>query len=95
MDGKQELPESATVARRRSAGVDHYGVPLRDPQRCRSEQTDNWHLLSADRLFETLASSIEGLKSDEALSRLYQYGPNQLRERKRAECLAAAVPSVS
>ena len=84
MNGKQELPESATVARHRSAGVDHYGAPLRDPQQCRSEQTDNWHLLSVDRLFETLASSSEGLKSDEARSRLNQYGPNQLRERKRA-----------
>jgi len=62
--------------------VDHNGAPVRDPQQCRVEQANNWHLLSVDRVLETLASSSDGLQSDEARSRLNQYGPNQLRERK-------------
>jgi len=42
--------------------------------------TDPWHTLTADETLEKLASSREGLSSDEAARRLSEYGPNQLEE---------------
>jgi len=75
--------ESATGPEHGSAEVDHNDAPLRAPQQCQAEEADNWHLLSVDRVFGVLASSSDGLRSDEARSRLTKYGPNQLREQKR------------
>ena len=42
--------------------------------------THPWHTLTADETLEKLASSREGLSSDEAARRLSEYGPNQLEE---------------
>lgn len=75
--------ESAMGSKPRSAGVDHNDAPLRGPQQCQAKQADRWHLLSVERVFGALASSTDGLQSDEVRSRLNQYGLNQLREQKR------------
>ena len=42
-----------------------------------------WHLRSVGETSDTLASSEEGLRSDEARERLAHYGPNRLKERQR------------
>jgi len=75
--------ESDTGSKHHGAGLDHSDAPLRDLQQSQAEHAENSHLLSVDRVLGALASSSDGLQSDEARSRLNQYGPNQLRERKR------------
>jgi Ca2+-transporting ATPase len=42
--------------------------------------TDPWHTLNADETLERLASSRDGLSSEEAERRLSEHGPNQLEE---------------
>jgi len=47
-----------------------------------------YHLLSSDEAFHEMKSSPRGLTSGEALARLAQYGPNELREKAKRTPLA-------
>ena len=47
------------------------------------ETTAHHHQKTADRMFRELGSSIRGLAAAEAEKRLQQYGPNELREKKK------------
>jgi len=49
--------------------------------------TDNWHAMQKDEVLQTLKSSQNGLSSEEAKSRLIQYGFNELKEKKRRTAL--------
>jgi magnesium-transporting ATPase (P-type) len=73
---------NATITLSGGTGLDHKNAPLLDPEQWRAERADNWHLLSGHHVIEAVRSSRDGLPSDEARSRLSQYGLNQLRERK-------------
>ena len=43
----------------------------------------HWHQQEAREVMESLGSSLKGLSHDEAASRLEEYGPNELREKKK------------
>jgi len=49
----------------------------------KSRPSRDAHLLPVDQAFEAFGSSKDGISSDEAKSRLADYGPNQLQERKK------------
>lgn len=42
-----------------------------------------WHQKKADEIIEVMNSSVSGLSSDEAQKRLAEYGPNELKEKKK------------
>jgi Ca2+-transporting ATPase len=43
----------------------------------------NWHKKTTDEIIEVMNSSVSGLSSDEAQKRLAEYGPNELKEKKK------------
>lgn len=47
-----------------------------------------WHLMEGEEVLRELASSHQGLSSQEARSRLEKYGPNELEETARKTPLA-------
>lgn len=49
------------------------------PPRAKGLRLEAWHTLSAERILEALGTPPEGLSSEEAESRLAEYGPNELR----------------
>jgi len=49
--------------------------------------TDNWHAMQKDEVLQALKSSPNGLSSEEAKSRIIQYGFNELKEKKRRTAL--------
>lgn len=46
---------------------------------------ENWHSHSAEKIFDELNSSKDGLSSDDAAKRLEQDGPNELKEGKKKQ----------
>ena len=78
MNGDPQALNSSATTTQDDGGSKQSDVP----RRMQRIKLDNWHLLSVDHVFGALASSSDGLQLDEARSRLNQYGPNQLRERK-------------
>jgi Ca2+-transporting ATPase len=52
-----------------------------------SAMTDNWHAMQKDEVLQALKSSPNGLSSEEAKSRIIQYGFNELKEKKRRTAL--------
>jgi len=42
-----------------------------------------WHQKNKDAIFEELKSSPAGISSQEAVARLNEYGPNELKEKKK------------
>ena len=46
-----------------------------------------WHQQEADEAIEKLSSSVKGLTPDEARKRLQEWGPNELKEKKRKTLL--------
>jgi len=49
--------------------------------------TKLWHSITVDEVYEQLDSSAEGLSQKQAVERLEKYGPNALKEAKRATAL--------
>ncbi len=43
----------------------------------------HWHLKDVKEIFEQIQSSSNGLSSEEAARRLDEYGPNELKEKKK------------
>ena len=43
----------------------------------------HWHRKDTNEAIEALNSSIQGISSEEAQKRLAEYGPNELKEKKK------------
>ncbi|MGZ4934135.1 MAG: cation-transporting P-type ATPase [Halobacteriota archaeon] len=54
----------------------------------------SWQQLETESLLQLLDTNVQGLSSLEAATRLKQYGPNRIEERKRVGKFCQAVRSI-